>query len=84
MDSKELQQKFNSLKEELESLKLKKARAETQLESLEESKETTFNTLKTMTKVDTIEEVKKIHEKLKVKIEELVTEAEGLLEESDE
>ncbi len=84
MESKNLQVRFSKLKNELDDLKAKKTRTETQLETLEKDKAEAFEELKTLTKADSIEKIEKVHVKLKEKIQTLLAEAEALFEEATE
>jgi chromosome segregation ATPase len=81
MDNINLQAKFKSLTDNLNSLELEKAKLETQLDSILEQKENAFNEIKSLAKVENLEEAEDKLKKLKARLEQLATEAETLLNE---
>lgn len=81
MNSKELQSKYNNLKEELSELTLNKAKAEANLESLSNTQKEIKEELKKLSGTDNIEEAKKKLEALEKKLSDLVEKAEGILDE---
>jgi chromosome segregation ATPase len=81
MDNINLQAKFKSLTDNLNSLELEKAKLETQLDSILEQKENAFNEIKSLAKVENLEEAEDKLKKLKARLEQLATEAEALLNE---
>ena len=81
MDNINLQAKFKSLTDNLNSLELEKAKLETQLDSILEQKENAFNEIKSLAKVENLEEAENKLKKLKARLEQLATEAETLLNE---
>jgi len=79
MNSKELQNKYNDLKDELDGLKIEKAKAETTLESLSKEKAGLLKELKELAGTEDITEAKAKLEKLNNKLSGLVKEAEEII-----
>lgn len=81
MTSYDLQIKYKNLSDRLNNLALEKAKAEAQLDQLLEQKEKTFNDIKSIAKVETLEEAEIKLAKLQEKLTGLFAEAEALLNE---
>jgi len=81
MTSYDLQIKYKNLSDRLNNLALEKAKAEAQLDQLLEQKEKTFNDIKSIAKVETLEEAEAKLTKLQKKLTDLFTEAEALFNE---
>ena len=81
MGSKELQTKYNNLKEELSELTVKKAKAEANLDSVSETQSSIKKELKALSGTDNIEEAKKKLDALESKLSVLIEKAEAILDE---
>lgn len=79
MTNAELQQKYNLLKNRLDSSKLEMAKAQANLETAEKQRDSALADLLEMTKTTTIEDAKLVAEKLNNKLSEMIKEAEALL-----
>lgn len=80
MNNEELQRKYNTLKEKLDSNKLMIARAQANLENAEKARDELLKKILELTEAKTLDEAKGVFDKLNTKLEKLVIEAEALLE----
>lgn len=79
MSNQDLQQRFQSLSNEIEGLNLQKAKAEANMENLTVEKDKVENQILELANAKTIEEAKQKLEKLQQKLESLEAEAEAVL-----
>ena len=81
MANKDLQVRYNELKEKLENFKSEKIKLETVLESLQKQEKDLENKIKSIASTDTVEEAEKKLSLVEKKLESLIEEAEGILDE---
>ena len=79
MSNNDLQQRFQSISDEIESLNLQKARAEANLETMAKEKESLRQQIIELANTNTIEEAEDKLLKLKEKLQMLSKEAEAIL-----
>lgn len=80
MTSEQLQEKFKGLSDILNNLKLEKAKAEANLETLVYEKTNSLNQLKVLTNVETIEKAEEKLIELKQQLIVLAEQAEAILD----
>jgi hypothetical protein len=81
MNNKELQEKYNSLADKLEKLKVDKVKLQTTIEALDTKKDKLESEIKEIAKVDTIEAAKEKLELVKNTLDQLIQKAEALVNE---
>jgi len=79
MSSNDLQQRFQSISDEIENLNLQKARVEANLETIAKEKEILRQQIIELANVNTVEEAENVLIKLKEKLDMLSKEAEAIL-----
>lgn len=83
MTNEQLQEKFKSLSDVLNNLKLEKAKAEANLETLAAQKATALEQLKIYTNTETVEEAKEMLVSIKKELMSLAEQAEAILDENE-
>lgn len=83
MSDKDLQQKYSKLKEDLETLKVSKVKAQTTIETLESRKDELEAEIKELTKTDNMDDAMKKFSLVKKTLDELLEEAEALVSDSE-
>lgn len=79
MNNKELQEKYNSLTKELDQLKVEKIKLQTTLEALNVKKAELESKVKEIAAVNTVEEAKEKLNTVKATLDQLISKAEGLI-----
>lgn len=77
--SKDLQNEFKRISDAINDLSIRKAKAEANLDTLKAQRDEELEKIKKLAQADSLEEVKEKLEALEKKVEDLKSEAEGIL-----